>query len=59
MGSRGTVETYGELSDGGDLRGAEGRWRLTESRVTVETYGELSDGGDLWGAEGRWILTGS
>ena len=31
MGSRGTVDTYGELSDGGDLRGAEGRWILTGS----------------------------
>ena len=37
-------ETYGEPSDSGDLRGAEGRWRLTESRRTVENYGEPRDG---------------
>ena len=46
-----TLETYGEPSDSGDLRGAEGRWRLTGSRVTVETYGEPRDAGDLRGAE--------
>ena len=46
-----TVETYGEPRDAGDLRRAEGRWRLTGSRGTVETYGEPRDGGDLRGAE--------
>ena len=52
------METYGEPRDGGDLWGAEGRWRLTGSRGTAETYGEPRDGGDLRGAEGRWRLMG-